>query len=156
MDILNKAHIHEKPKCLAMNSKQQAHSVWSVCFDWREACLPSWCNRKHYGRVSQRYRFESRRGQWALFSLTPSALSFVFLWHTNTHTHTLREDFFVKQQTKQILKIENKKNPLKLDSTGCNEDGPGPGEYTPQIVAPSAPAYSTGGRHSAKKGLNLK
>ena len=29
----------------------------------REACLPSWCNRKHYGRVSQRYRFESRRGQ---------------------------------------------------------------------------------------------
>ena len=38
-------------------------------------CLPSWCNRKHYGRVSQRYRFESRRGQWALFSLTPSALT---------------------------------------------------------------------------------
>ena len=38
-----------------------------------------WCNRKHYGRVSQRYRFESRRGQWALFSLIPSALSFVFL-----------------------------------------------------------------------------
>ena len=21
-------------------------SVWSVCFDWREACLPSWCSRK--------------------------------------------------------------------------------------------------------------
>ena len=38
------------------------------------------------GRVSQRYRFESRRGQWALFSLIPSALSFVFLWHTHTHT----------------------------------------------------------------------
>ena len=34
---------------------------------------------EHYGRVSQRYRFESRRGQWALFSLIPSALSFVFL-----------------------------------------------------------------------------
>ena len=62
-------------------------SVWSVSFDWRETCLPSWCNRKHYGRVSQRYRFESRRGQWALFSLIPSALSFVFLWHTHTHTH---------------------------------------------------------------------
>ena len=44
-----------------------------------QACLPSWCNRKHDGRVSQRYRFESRRGQWALFSLIPSALSFVFL-----------------------------------------------------------------------------
>ena len=58
--------------------------VWSVCFDWREACLPSWCNRKHYGRISQRYRFESRWGQWALFSLTSSALSFVFLWHTQT------------------------------------------------------------------------
>ena len=28
---------------------------------------------------TQRYRFESRRGQWALFSLMPSALSFVFL-----------------------------------------------------------------------------
>ena len=62
-------------------------SVWSVCFDWREACLLSWCNRKHDGRVSQRYRFESRRGQWALFFLIPSALSFVFLWHTHTHTH---------------------------------------------------------------------
>ena len=60
----------------------------SVCFDWREACLLSWCNRKHEGRISQRYRFESRRGEWALFSLMPSALSFVFLWHTHTHTHT--------------------------------------------------------------------
>ena len=37
------------------------------------------CNRKHNGRVSQRCRFESRRGQWALFSLILSALSFVFL-----------------------------------------------------------------------------
>ena len=33
-----------------------------------------WCNRKHGGRVSQRYRFESRRGEWALFSYIPSAL----------------------------------------------------------------------------------
>ena len=49
---------------------------------------PSWCNRKHGGRVSKRYRFESRRGEWALFSLIPSALSFVFLWHTHTHTHS--------------------------------------------------------------------
>ena len=57
-----------------------------VCFDWREAALPSWCNRKHGGRVSQRYRFESRLGEWALSSLTPSALSFVFLWHTHTHS----------------------------------------------------------------------
>ena len=65
-------------------------SVWSVCFDWREAWLPSWCNRKHDGRVSQRYRFESRQGKWALFSLMPSALAlfFIFLWHTHTHTHT--------------------------------------------------------------------
>ena len=36
-------------------------------------------------RVSQRHRFESRRGKRALFSLIPSALSFVFLWHTHTH-----------------------------------------------------------------------
>ena len=36
-------------------------SVWSVCFDWHEACLLSWCNRKHDGRIFQRYRFESRR-----------------------------------------------------------------------------------------------
>ena len=63
-------------------------SVWSVCFNWREACLLSWrTNRKHDGRVSQRYRFKSRRGEWALCSLMPSALSSVFLWHTHTHTH---------------------------------------------------------------------
>ena len=30
----------------------------------------------------------SCRGEWALFSLMPSALSFFFLWHTHTHTHT--------------------------------------------------------------------
>ena len=70
--------------CMIVSRSSRRVSVWSVCFDWREACLPSWCNRKHYGRVSQRYRFESRRGQWALFPLTPSALSFVFLWHTHT------------------------------------------------------------------------
>ena len=57
-------------------------------FDWRATCLPSWCNQKHGEHVSQRYRFESRWGEWALFSLIPSALSFVFLWHTHTHTHT--------------------------------------------------------------------
>ena len=74
--------------CMIVSWSSWRVSVWSVCFDWREACLPSWCNRKHDGRVSQRYRFESRRGQWALFSLIPSALSFVFLWHTHTHTHT--------------------------------------------------------------------
>ena len=60
--------------------KQTSAQPTHMCHDdRREACLPSWCNRKHYGRVSQRYRFESRRGQWALFSLIPSALSFVFL-----------------------------------------------------------------------------
>ena len=74
--------------CMIVSRSSWRVSVWSVSFDWREACLPSWCNRKHYGRVSQRYRFESRRGQWALFSLIPSALSFVFLWHTHAHTHT--------------------------------------------------------------------
>ena len=74
--------------CMIVSRSSWRVSVWSVSFDWRETCLPSWCNRKHYGRVSQRYRFESRRGQWALFSLIPSALSFVFLWHTHTHTHT--------------------------------------------------------------------
>ena len=63
-------------------------SVWSVCFDWREACLPLWCNRKHGGHVSQRYRYESRRGEWALFPLMPSALTFIFLWHTHKHAHT--------------------------------------------------------------------
>ena len=56
-----------------------------VSTDARRA-LPSWRNRQHGGRVSHRYRFESRRGQWALFSLIPSALSFVFLWHTHTHS----------------------------------------------------------------------
>ena len=69
--------------CMIVSRSSWRVSVWSVSFDWREACLPSWCNRKHYGRVSQRYRFESRRGQWALFSLVSSALSFVFLWHTH-------------------------------------------------------------------------
>ena len=59
-------------------------SILSVCFDWCEAALSSWCNRKHGGRVSQRYRFESRGGEWALFSLIPSALYFVF---SNTPTH---------------------------------------------------------------------
>ena len=46
-------------------------------------------NRKHGGRVSQRYRFESRRGDWALFS--PHTVSSIFrlsLTHTHTHTHT--------------------------------------------------------------------
>ena len=82
--------------CMIVSRSSWRVSVWSVSFDWREACLPSWCNRKHHGRVSQRYRFESRRWQWALFSRIPSALSFVFLWHahtrarahTHTHTHT--------------------------------------------------------------------
>ena len=74
--------------CMIVSRSSWRVSVLSVSFDWREACLPSWCNRKHNGRVSQRYRFESRRGQWALFSLIPSTLSFVFLWHTHTHIHT--------------------------------------------------------------------
>ena len=41
---------------------------------------PSCCNvyRKHGGRVTQWYWFESRRGKLALFSIIPSALSFVF------------------------------------------------------------------------------
>ena len=55
-------------------------------FYWREAAWPSLCNRTHGGRVSQRYRFESRRGKRALFPLIPSALSFVSLWHTHTRT----------------------------------------------------------------------
>ena len=62
-------------------------SAWGVCLNWLEACLPSWCNRKHDGFVSQRYRLESHRGDGYFFR-TPSALSFVFLWHTHTHTHT--------------------------------------------------------------------
>ena len=65
-----------------------------------DTCWPPWCtprtggaetilvaiesNRKHDGCVSQRYRFDSRWGDWALFSLMPSALSFVFLWHMHT------------------------------------------------------------------------
>ena len=67
-------------------------SVWSVCFDWRETCLLPWCNRKHDGHVSQRYRFESCRGQWALYSLIPSALSFVFLWHASSDSAEVLAD----------------------------------------------------------------
>ena len=58
-----------------------------VSTDARRACRRGVIG-KHDGRVSQRYRFESRRGEWALFSLIPSALSFIFLWHTHTRTHT--------------------------------------------------------------------
>ena len=83
--------------CMIVSRSSWRVSVWSVSFDWREACLPSWCNRKHYGRVSHRYRFESRRGQWALFSLIPSALSFVFLWHTTTQA-TCSQDQNGKQK----------------------------------------------------------
>ena len=78
--------------CMLVSRSSWRVSVWSVCFDWREACLPSWCNRKHYGRVSQRYRFESRRGQWALFSLIPSALYFVFLWHASSDSAEVLAD----------------------------------------------------------------
>ena len=60
-------------------------SVWSICFDWREVCQPSWCNRKHGGRVSQRYRFESLRGEWALFS---SCRQLYLSSFSDTHTHT--------------------------------------------------------------------
>ena len=67
--------------CMIISLWSWRLSVWSVCFDWCESCLPSWCNRKHDGRLS-------RRREWALLSLVPSALSFVFLWHTHTHTHT--------------------------------------------------------------------
>ena len=89
--------------CMIVSRSSWRVSVWSVCFDRREACLPSWCNRKHDGRVSQRYRFESRRGQWALFSLIPSALSFVFLWHTYTHTHTPQFSSWASERHRQRL-----------------------------------------------------
>ena len=75
-------------------SKNSCYSRYSIINEWPHCvfrgntcntCCNTRCNRrKHYGqygRVSQRYRFESRRGQWALFSLIPSALSFVFLCH---------------------------------------------------------------------------
>ena len=69
-------------------------SVWSVCFNWRKVCLLSWCNRKHDGHVSQRYRFESRWGNGHSF---PSCRQLYLLsfsekknihTHTQTHTHT--------------------------------------------------------------------
>ena len=50
------------------------------------AGLLSWCNRKHDERASQRYRFESCQGERALFSLMPSALYFVSLSLSHTHT----------------------------------------------------------------------
>ena len=52
----------------------------------------SWCNRKHDGRVSERYRFESHREEWALFSLIPSALSFVSDTHKHAHAHYKKSD----------------------------------------------------------------
>ena len=59
-----------------------------VSTDARRA-LPSWCNPQHGGRVSQRYRFESRRGEWALFSSYRQLyLSSFSLTHTHTHTRT--------------------------------------------------------------------
>ena len=64
-------------------------SVWSVCFKWREVCLLSWCNRKHDGRLSQRYRFESRWGNGHFFpSCRQLYLSSFSDTHTHTHTHT--------------------------------------------------------------------
>ena len=57
--------------------------------------LPSWCNRQHGGRVSQRYRFESRRGEWALFSSYRQLyLSSFSDTHTHTHTHTHTDTAF--------------------------------------------------------------
>ena len=54
-----------------------------------EACLPSWCIRTHVGRVSQRYRFESPRGEWALFlSCRQLYLSSFSDTHTHTRAHT--------------------------------------------------------------------
>ena len=82
-------------------------SVWSVHFNWRKACLLSWRNRKHDGCVSQRYRLESRRGEWALFPLMPSALSFVFLWHMHTLAHTCRD----RTQLSWIIQLHNKTSP---------------------------------------------
>ena len=47
------------------------------------------CNRKHDGRVSQRYRFESRQGNGHFFpSCRRLYLSSFSLSHTHTHTHT--------------------------------------------------------------------
>ena len=62
-----------------------------VSTDARQACRRG-VTGKHYGRVSQRYKFESRRGQWALFSLIPSALSFVFLWHASSDSAEVLAD----------------------------------------------------------------
>ena len=86
-------------------------SVLSVCFDWRKACLLSWFNRKHDVRVSWRYRFESCWGEWAFFCLgnghsfclTPSALSFVFLWHTHIYTHSFKSGISLVKPTFTLI-----------------------------------------------------
>ena len=52
-----------------------------VSKDERHACSRS-VIVGHGWRVSQKHRFESCRGEWALFSVIPSALSFVFFRHT--------------------------------------------------------------------------
>ena len=49
--------------------------------------------KKHtHRRISQRYRSESRRGEWALFSLMSSVLSFVFLWHASSYSAEVLAD----------------------------------------------------------------
>ena len=63
-------------------------SVWSVCLNWCEACLLSWCNWKHDGRVSLKYRLESRRGERAFFPQAVNSIFRLSLTHTHTHTHT--------------------------------------------------------------------
>ena len=58
-----------------------------VSTDARRACPRDVI--KHGGRVSQRYRFESHRGEWALFFPSCRQLYLSSFSDTNTHTHCL-------------------------------------------------------------------
>ena len=75
--------------CMIVSRSSWRVSVWSVCFDWREACLPSWCNWKHYiwARIPEiQVRIPSR----AMGTFFPHTVSSIFrLSLTHTHTHTL-------------------------------------------------------------------
>ena len=77
MDTHTHTHTHTHVSCMIVSRSSWRVSVWSVCFDWREACLPSWCNRKHYGRVSQR-SIQVRIPSRAMGTLFPHTVSSIF------------------------------------------------------------------------------
>ena len=83
-------HTHTQLECFVMHACVSRWSwrvsVWSVCFDRREACLPSWCNRKHGGRVSQRYRSNPVEGNGHFF---PSWRQLYLSSFSDTHTHII-------------------------------------------------------------------